>query len=59
MRLSPAHISLIKPHTQEIFGADACAWLFGSRVDDAAKGGDFDLLVETRCCHPRLRWLIR
>lgn len=47
MRLSPAHISLIKQHTQEIFGSDARVWLFGSRVDDAAKGGDVDLLVES------------
>jgi len=28
------------------FGADVNVWLFGSRVDDARRGGDVDLYVE-------------
>lgn len=47
MRLSSAHISLIKQHTHETFGSDARVWLFGSRLNDLARGGDVDLLVES------------
>lgn len=44
MRLSDETISAIR---EEVVRSDPAAevWLFGSRVDDAARGGDIDLLV--------------
>jgi predicted nucleotidyltransferase len=44
MRLKPEDVAVIR---EEISRADpaAEAWLFGSRVDDHARGGDIDLLV--------------
>lgn len=47
MRLDPAIVHRLVADIREIFGADADLWLFGSRVDDTAAGGDIDLYVET------------
>jgi len=46
MRLSEHRRSVIRDATAEIFGSDARIRVFGSRVDDSARGGDIDLLVE-------------
>lgn len=46
MRLSPEDIATIRRLVQARFGADVGIWLFGSRLDDAARGGDVDLYVE-------------
>ena len=46
MRLSPQQCSIISTAVAENFGAEANVWLFGSRVDDAARGGDIDLYIE-------------
>jgi uncharacterized protein len=47
MRLTHAQIETIRKAAHQNFGEDAAVWLFGSRVDDAKRGGDVDLYVET------------
>lgn len=46
MRLSPQSQKIIKDTVHEVFGIDAQVKLFGSRVNDSARGGDIDLFVE-------------
>ena len=46
MRLTNTQVRTIKARAAECFGPDAQVWLFGSRVDDDAHGGDIDLYVE-------------
>ena len=46
MRLNDQQQSIIRAAAAESFGADANVWLFGSRVDDDARGGDIDLYIE-------------
>jgi predicted nucleotidyltransferase len=46
MRLTETQIQAIHTTAEEIFGSDARVSLFGSRVDDHARGGDIDLLIE-------------
>ena len=47
MRLSAAQTQLIVHCVRQQFGADAQVLLFGSRLDDTARGGDVDLLIES------------
>ena len=47
MRLNSTQTRLILDCVRQQFGADAQVMLFGSRLDDTARGGDVDLLVET------------
>lgn len=44
--MNPTEIAFIKATVAEHFGADARVRLFGSRVDNAKRGGDVDLYVE-------------
>jgi len=50
IRLSQEAVRIIREVTAEVFGPEAEVFLFGSRADPSAKGGDIDLLVEV----PRL-----
>lgn len=47
MRLTEVQRTIIKQTIGRIIGPDSKVWLFGSRVDDAKRGGDIDLLIET------------
>jgi predicted nucleotidyltransferase len=54
MRISEQQAQIIHQIVQEATGGQATVRLFGSRLDDAARGGDLDLLVElpTAVDHP-------
>ncbi len=45
MRIAPDQIATAVQTIRQRLG-DVPVWLFGSRVDDAARGGDIDLYVE-------------
>ncbi|EAR23489.1 nucleotidyltransferase domain-containing protein [Nitrococcus mobilis] len=46
MRLTLEQVRVIREKVQAAFGAGARVYLFGSRRDDTARGGDVDLYVE-------------
>lgn len=48
MRLDHEIVPRLVAEIRQVYGSDADLWLFGSRTDDSAKGGDIDLYVETR-----------
>jgi hypothetical protein len=47
MRLTPRQQSVLRQAFEGRFGQGSRLWLFGSRVDDARRGGDVDLMVQT------------
>ena len=47
MRLNDQQVQAIKMTAQHLLGNDARVILFGSRVNNALRGGDIDLLFET------------
>ncbi|MDQ1362674.1 MAG: hypothetical protein QG652_534 [Pseudomonadota bacterium] len=46
MRLTRHQIETIRKSATELFGRNTRVWLFGSRVNDMARGGDIDLYIE-------------
>jgi predicted nucleotidyltransferase len=46
MRITPIQKHIICEAAEKHFGPDVHIWLFGSRVNDQAKGGDIDLYIE-------------
>lgn len=46
MRVTEKERQVLHDEARKAFGADSKVFLFGSRVDDARRGGDIDLLVE-------------
>jgi len=52
MRLTPSQAQIIKNTVDRVLGTPCRVWLFGSRVDDDARGGDIDLMVEAEVTIP-------
>lgn len=46
MRLNEEQIDAIRQLTRQVAGAGACVRVFGSRLDNAQRGGDLDLMLE-------------
>jgi len=57
MRLTTEQIEVIRRSVTELAGQDAQVSLFGSRTDDAARGGDIDLFVEVPHPVENATWL--
>lgn len=47
MRLTQVQQEVIRATCLDAFNAGVNIWLFGSRLDDAQRGGDIDLYLET------------
>jgi uncharacterized protein len=51
MRLSSKEIAVIKALVAKVYGEQARVFLFGSRTEDALRGGDVDLLIQSEVQH--------
>ncbi len=52
MRLSSKQIQRLKDVVACHFGKNAGIWVFGSRIDDQRRGGDYDFYIETSKADP-------
>ncbi|CAK0747949.1 H394 [Gammaproteobacteria bacterium] len=52
MRLTRKQIDTLRHTTHEFFGQETRIWLFGSRVDDNRRGGDYDFYLQTNLTDP-------
>ncbi len=52
MRLTDQERDVLRHAAQRWFGAAAQVRLFGSRLDDARRGGDIDLMIDTPLSDP-------
>lgn len=55
MRLTSQQADTIKRLVKKTFGQPADVYVFGSRVDDRARGGDIDLYIDAKSKRPPLR----
>lgn len=55
VRISDEQRRIVIETVHQVFGEAARVGLFGSRTDDAKRGGDIDLLVELPCVEPDQR----
>lgn len=47
MRLTAQQIETIRSTALQVTGPGGSVWVYGSRLDDARRGGDLDLLVQS------------
>ena len=52
MRVTADQIKTVRMLAYRYFGEDVGLWLFGSRVDDRKRGGDYDFFIETNLIDP-------
>ncbi|MGA8054986.1 MAG: nucleotidyltransferase domain-containing protein [Burkholderiales bacterium] len=57
MRLTPAERDAITTAARAIWGYGVRVSLFGSRTDNAARGGDIDLLVKPPTAPTPVQWV--
>ena len=54
MRLTDRQHATLTAAVRRHFGPHTRLWLFGSRVDDCARGGDFDVMVQANAADAAL-----
>ena len=47
MRLKSTELDIIQQSAASLFSEEVGVWLFGSKVDDSARGGDIDIMIDS------------